>query len=122
MMYPVKKLIRIDEAMNDGIDALARRQQTPVLTVTDAIRALICAWAGGTAEAPPEAEGGWNIIGRKERPQATRWSAAEWIDPIAVIGSSAPDSCRGDPDEGRNGHKRTCVPRQSRDPSIDLSA
>jgi hypothetical protein len=59
MMYPVKKLIRIDEAMNDGIDALARRQQTPVLTVTDAIRALICAWAVGTAEAPPEAEGGW---------------------------------------------------------------
>jgi hypothetical protein len=56
MMYPVKKLIRIDEAMNDGIDALARRQQTPVLTVTDAIRALICAGAGGTAEAPPRTQ------------------------------------------------------------------
>jgi hypothetical protein len=39
-MYPVKKLIRIDEAINDGIERW-RRQQTPVPTVTDAIRALI---------------------------------------------------------------------------------
>jgi hypothetical protein len=39
-MYPVKKLIRIDEAMNDGIERW-RRQQTPALTTTDAIRALI---------------------------------------------------------------------------------
>jgi hypothetical protein len=39
-MYPVKKLIRIDETMNDGIERW-RRQQTPALTVTDAIRGLI---------------------------------------------------------------------------------
>jgi hypothetical protein len=39
-IYPVKKLIRIDEDMNDGIERW-RKQQTPVPTVTDAIRALI---------------------------------------------------------------------------------
>jgi len=39
-LYPIKKLIRFDQDMLDAIDDW-RRQQTPIPTVTDAMRALI---------------------------------------------------------------------------------
>ncbi len=39
-LYPIKKLIRFDQKMLDDIDEW-RRHQTPIPTVTDAIRALI---------------------------------------------------------------------------------
>jgi hypothetical protein len=39
-LYPVKKVIGFDQAMLDAIDRW-RRQQTPIPTVSDAIRKLI---------------------------------------------------------------------------------
>jgi hypothetical protein len=39
-LYPIKKLIRFDQKMLDDIDEW-RRHQTPIPTVTDAIRALL---------------------------------------------------------------------------------
>jgi len=39
-LYPIKKLIRFDQKMLDDIDEW-RRHQTPIPTVTDAIRTLI---------------------------------------------------------------------------------
>jgi hypothetical protein len=39
-LYPIKKLIRFDQKMLDDI-AEWRRYQTPIPTMTDAIRALI---------------------------------------------------------------------------------
>jgi len=39
-LYPIKKLIRFDRGMLDAVDDW-RRQQTPIPTVTDAMRALI---------------------------------------------------------------------------------
>ncbi len=39
-LYPIKKLIRFDQKMLDDIDEW-RRHQTPIPTVTNAIRALL---------------------------------------------------------------------------------
>jgi hypothetical protein len=39
-LYPIKKVIGFDQAMLDAIDHW-RRQQTPIPTVSDAIRALV---------------------------------------------------------------------------------
>ena len=39
-LYPVKKVIGFDQSMLDAIDHW-RRQQTPIPTVSDAIRALV---------------------------------------------------------------------------------
>ena len=49
-LYPIKKLIRFDQKMLDDIDEW-RRHQTPIPTVTDAMRALIkLGLAAGTTE------------------------------------------------------------------------
>jgi hypothetical protein len=39
-LYPIKKVIGFDQSMLDAIDYW-RRQQTPIPTVSDAIRALL---------------------------------------------------------------------------------
>ena len=75
-LYPVKKIIGFDQSMLDAIDDW-RREQTPIPTVSDAIRALVelgLAAKRGAAPAehghPSEPTPGTRQSGRRKRPSS----------------------------------------------------
>jgi hypothetical protein len=55
-LYPIKKVIGFDQAMLDEIDQW-RRRQTPIPTVSDAIRALLEQAFAAETPAPRRAKG-----------------------------------------------------------------